>query len=219
MFDRGDSGRRTVPRTSTPLCQRPRRTLRSVADCRTRERRRTWLRPDRRSFTRAKVKQRQSVIRNQTSTKRARRHERNPPAVAKADGESDPVGGRGHDKPTTAGFCFSIRTGSGERTEGAGGSARATPSRPTLGHAHAPVPVGERDGHGAGRPRKRESPAASMLAITLTSMPVVTAIPITWNLRPFRAMRRPTRTPSRVAKLRSTTTPPGRTQLPAVTSG
>src|ERR1700691_188663 len=47
----------------------------------------------------------------------------------------------------------------------------------------------------------------------------VTAIPVTVNGRPSRVTRSPTPTPSAVAKVRSITTPPGRTQLPAVSFG
>src|SRR5258708_24996008 len=47
----------------------------------------------------------------------------------------------------------------------------------------------------------------------------VTAIPATRNGRPFRVTRSPTPAPSASAKVRSSTTPPGRTQLPAVSFG
>ncbi len=50
-------------------------------------------------------------------------------------------------------------------------------------------------------------------------MAAVTAIPATVNDRPFRVTRSPTPTPSASAKVRSITTPPGRTQLPAVSFG
>ena len=50
-------------------------------------------------------------------------------------------------------------------------------------------------------------------------MAAVTAIPATVNDWPFRVSRSPTLTPSASAKVRSITTPPGRTQLPAVSSG
>src|ERR1700733_4004125 len=44
-------------------------------------------------------------------------------------------------------------------------------------------------------------------------------MPATANDLPFRLTRSPTDTPSASAKVRSITTPPGRTQLPAVSSG
>jgi hypothetical protein len=47
----------------------------------------------------------------------------------------------------------------------------------------------------------------------------VTAIPVTVNGRPFSVIRSPAPTPSPAAKVRSSTTPPGRTQLPAVSLG
>ncbi len=47
----------------------------------------------------------------------------------------------------------------------------------------------------------------------------MTAIPATVNGWPFRVTRSPTPTLSAVAKVRSITTPPGRTQLPAVSFG
>src|SRR5271156_5030109 len=47
----------------------------------------------------------------------------------------------------------------------------------------------------------------------------VTAMPATVNDLPFRLTRSPTETPSASAKVRSITTPPGRTQLPAVSRG
>ena len=47
----------------------------------------------------------------------------------------------------------------------------------------------------------------------------MTAIPATVNGRPFSVIRSPTPTPSPAAKVRSSTTPPGRTQLPAVSFG
>ena len=47
----------------------------------------------------------------------------------------------------------------------------------------------------------------------------MTAIPVTVNARPFSVIRSPAPTPSPAAKVRSSTTPPGRTQLPAVSLG
>jgi hypothetical protein len=47
----------------------------------------------------------------------------------------------------------------------------------------------------------------------------VTAIPATVNDLPFSVTRSPAETPSASAKVRSMTTPPGRTQRPAVSSG
>ena len=47
----------------------------------------------------------------------------------------------------------------------------------------------------------------------------MTAIPATVNGRPFSVIRSPAPTPSPAAKVRSSTTPPGRTQLPAVSLG
>ncbi len=47
----------------------------------------------------------------------------------------------------------------------------------------------------------------------------LTAVPMTGMERPATVTRSPTSTPSAVAKPRSTTTPPGRTQVPEVTRG
>jgi hypothetical protein len=47
----------------------------------------------------------------------------------------------------------------------------------------------------------------------------VTAIPATLKRLPFRVTTSPTPAPSASAKVRSSTTPSGRTQLPAVKSG
>jgi hypothetical protein len=60
-------------------------------------------------------------------------------------------------------------------------------------------------------------PASHMLGNGVSA--AVTAVPATVNARPSRVTLFPARTPSAVASVRSSTTWPGRTQVPEVTSG
>jgi hypothetical protein len=69
-----------------------------------------------------------------------------------------------------------------------------------------------------GRPRGPPQPPWKQTCEN-TGTAAVTARPVTRNRRPPRVTWSPTRTPSAAAKARSTTTPPARTQVPAVTSG